>query len=94
MNTSSSFLGSESPLTPLPEYTVRQLAVRNGIDRSEIWVAFEGVIYDVSESRLWRAGRHYQHWAGQDLTAELADAPHTDRVFARFRAVGRLVDAS
>jgi predicted heme/steroid binding protein len=74
----------------LPEYTVRQLALRNGVDRPEIWVAFKGKIYDVSDSRLWRGGKHYQHWAGQDLTAEMEDAPHTDRVFARFQIVGIL----
>ena len=75
-------------LTP---YTRSQLALRNGEDRPEIWCAYAGVIYDVSASRLWRNGKHYEHWAGQDLTAELADAPHADWVFTRFPAVGRLV---
>jgi predicted heme/steroid binding protein len=74
----------------LPVYTRSQLALRNGQDRDEIWVAFQGIIYDVTESRLWRNGRHYQHWAGQDLTEELADAPHTERVFERVKAVGRI----
>ncbi len=68
-----------------------QLALRNGQDKPQIWVAFEGLIYDVSESRLWRDGKHYEHWAGQDLTAELGDAPHTKTVFQKFRVVGRLV---
>ena len=74
----------------LPIYTKSQLALRNGQDKPEIWIAFEGVIYDVSESRLWKNGKHYEHWAGQDLTDELNDAPHTQRVFERFKAVGRL----
>lgn len=46
-------------------YTKQQLALRNGQDKPEIWVAFEGLIYDVTESRLWRNGKHYEHWAGQ-----------------------------
>ncbi|GAB2571378.1 cytochrome b5 domain-containing protein [Spirosoma areae] len=75
----------------LPTYTQSQLALRNGQDRDEIWCAYEGVIYDLSASRLWRNGKHYEHWAGQDLTDELADAPHTKRVFERFSAVGKLV---
>jgi predicted heme/steroid binding protein len=54
-------------------------------------VAFRGTIYDVSESRLWRNGKHYEHWAGQDLTEELRLAPHNERVFERFPVVGRLV---
>lgn len=73
-----------------PIYSRSQLALRNGQDRPEIWVAYEGAIYDVSQSRLWRDGKHYEHWAGQDLTAELADAPHTQAVFERFEVVGRL----
>lgn len=72
----------------LPEYTLQQLALRNGQDRDEVWVAYQGVIYDVKKSRLWRNGRHYEHWAGQDLTEELADAPHNANVFDKFEAVG------
>jgi predicted heme/steroid binding protein len=74
----------------LPLYTRSQLALRNGQDKPQIWVAYKGVIYDVSESRLWRRGQHYEHWAGQDLTDELPDAPHTDEVFERFKAIGIL----
>ncbi|GAB3534387.1 hypothetical protein GCM10027443_21380 [Pontibacter brevis] len=72
----------------LPEYTLQQLALRNGQDREDIWVAYKGVIYDVRKSRLWRNGRHYEHWAGQDLTEELKDAPHNANVFDKFEAVG------
>jgi len=75
----------------LPTYTRSQLALRNGQDKPQIWVAYKGVIYDVTESRLWRRGQHYEHWAGQDLTDELPDAPHTDEVFERFKAVGMVV---
>lgn len=71
-------------------YSKAQLALRNGNDREEIWVAYLGVIYDVSNSKLWRDGTHYEHWAGQDLTEELADAPHTQKVFEKFKVVGRL----
>ena len=74
----------------LPEFSHAQLALRNGQDRPEIWVAFRGIIYDVSNSRLWRKGMHYEHWAGQDLTEELAQAPHSETVFERFSPVGML----
>lgn len=75
----------------LPVYSVAQLALRNGQDKPEIWIAFEGKIYDVSASRLWKNGKHYEHWAGQDLTNELQDAPHTRQVFEKFEVVGLLV---
>ncbi len=75
----------------MKEYGIHQLALRNGQDRDEIWIAFNGVIYDVSESRLWKNGKHYEHWAGQDLTSELQDAPHDQGVFERFKVVGKLI---
>jgi len=79
------------PKEDLPTYSKSQLALRNGRDRAEIWVAYHNDIYDVSGSRLWFNGTHYEHWAGQDLTAELADAPHGDHVFSKFKRIGRLV---
>lgn len=74
----------------LPEYTTAQLASRNGQDRPEVWVAYKTLIYDVGKSRLWHKGTHYEHWAGQDLTQELRDAPHSDLVFDRFQVIGKL----
>ena len=74
----------------VPTYTKSQLALRNGQDKDQIWVAYQGLIYDVTRSRLWRNGKHYEHWAGQDLTAELADAPHNQNVFDKYEVIGKL----
>lgn len=73
-------------------YTRKQLSTRNGSDREEMWIAYKGIIYDVAFSRHWRNGIHYAHWAGQDLTEELKDAPHAEEVFKRCQIVGELVD--
>ena len=75
----------------LVEYSRAQLALRNGQDKPEVWIAYLGMIYEVSSSRLWKNGKHYEHWAGQDLTQELPDAPHTESVFSKFKVVGELV---
>ncbi|SFA48460.1 Predicted heme/steroid binding protein [Pedobacter suwonensis] len=75
----------------LPGYTKQQLALRNGQDKPQIWVAYKGLIYDMTDSRLWKNGKHYEHWAGQDLTDELADAPHTEAVFEKFVPIAILV---
>lgn len=75
----------------IPVYTRAQLALRNGQDRPQVWVAYQGTIYDVTASRLWRNGKHYEHWAGQDLTDELPDAPHNEKVFEKFAIVGKLI---
>lgn len=74
----------------LPIYNQFELALRNGQDKEDIWIAYKGVIYDVTCSNMWRNGTHYEHWAGQDLTLELLDAPHTHLVFNKFKAVGLL----
>jgi predicted heme/steroid binding protein len=72
------------------EITPAQLALRNGQDKPEIWIAYQGRVYDVTSSRLWLKGKHYEHWAGQDLTDELKDAPHTEKVFEKFKIIGTL----
>jgi predicted heme/steroid binding protein len=74
----------------LPEISKSQLAMFNGSDKPEIYVAYKGVVYDVSASRLWKNGKHYEHWAGQDLTEELKDAPHAEWVFDRFDPIAVL----
>ncbi len=72
-------------------YTLSQLSLHNGQDKETTYIAYKGLIYDISDSRLWRGGKHYEHWAGQDLTPELADAPHSDIVFEKFKVVGKLL---
>jgi len=79
----------ETPL--LPEISKSELALHNGSDKETIWVAYKGIVYDVSKSRLWKKGTHYEHWSGQDLTAELADAPHAEWVFDKFDPIARLI---
>ena len=74
----------------LAPFTKSQLALRNGEDKPDIWVAYKGLIYDVTQSKLWKNGKHYEHWAGQDLTDEMKDAPHQEWVFDKFDVVGFL----
>ena len=76
----------------LPIISKRLLSLNNGQDKPEVWVAYQGKVYDVTLSRLWRNGKHYEHWAGQDLTDELVNAPHTQIVFDRFECIGLLED--
>ena len=83
-------MNGPSPQEGLLSYSKSQLALRNGQDKPEVWIAYKGYIYDVSKSRLWHRGTHYEHWAGQDLTDELVDAPHTESVFSRFKVIGIL----
>jgi predicted heme/steroid binding protein len=75
----------------MKEFTLEELAEFDGRDGRPAYVAFEGVVYDVSESAMWDDGDHEgMHQAGADLTAEHADAPH-DPYVTDFNEVGRLV---
>lgn len=69
-----------------------ELARHDG-SRGRCLVACRGLVYDVSASPEWRGGLHRNlHWAGQDLTAYLPDAPHGIETLARFPVVGLLED--
>lgn len=58
-----------------------------------MYVAFEGKVYDVSSSFLWRQGRHQVfHEAGKDLTEALKGAPHGAELLQKFPVVGELVN--
>ena len=75
----------------MKEFTLEELAEFDGQDGRPAYVAYEGVVYDVTESAMWVDGDHEgQHVAGRDLTAEHEDAPH-DIYVTDFPEVGRLV---
>lgn len=71
--------------------TLTELASNNGQDGRRAYVAVNGTIYDVTDSPRWQNGLHPpDHKAGQDLTEELAKAPHVRAVIERFPVVGTL----
>ncbi len=56
------------------------------------YIAFEGKVYDVTESPLWRNGGHQAvHEAGRDLTRELNNAPHGKEMLDKFPIVGEFL---
>ena len=65
-------------------FTERELRRYNGDRRSPKYVAYAGIVYDVSDCPKWRPDLHEDlHFPGQDLTSELPDAPHGEEVFSR-----------
>lgn len=68
-----------------------ELAEYDGKNGAPAYVAYEGKVYDVSESFLWRNGNHQVlHSAGEDLTENLKQAPHGADLLQGFPAVGIL----
>ena len=77
-----------------PALTLEDLQRHDGERSRRKYVAYQGVVYDVTECPKWRLALHEGlHWPGQDLTSDLPQAPHGREVFDRpcVRVVGRLV---
>jgi predicted heme/steroid binding protein/uncharacterized membrane protein len=73
------------------EFTLAELAAADGTDGKPAHIAYQGRVFDVSQSSLWTGGRHMdRHRAGQDLTGAFANAPHGLEVFQRYPQVGVL----
>ena len=73
--------------------TELELRRNTGERGSRKFIAYKGVVYDVTDCPRWRLDLHERlHFPGQDLTSELPDAPHQDDVFTRpcVKIVGKL----
>jgi len=63
----------------------------NGRSGAPAYIAYEGSVYDVPSSFLWRNGKHQVlHEAGCDLAGCLDQAPHGEDFLKRFPVVGAL----
>ncbi len=71
-------------------FTAEELATYNGKDGAKTYTSYEGKVYDVTDSTLWKLGMHFGLEAGKDLTADMDGAPHGGEVFASFTQLGVL----
>jgi predicted heme/steroid binding protein len=75
----------------MKHYSKTELARCDGKEGRLAWIAWRGKIYDVSESFLWKSGRHMaMHEAGSDLTDVLDQAPHGEDMLERVPVIGIL----
>lgn len=73
------------------DFSAAELAEFDGREGRPVYVAYQGVVYDVTGSAMWPEGDHEgAHHAGHDLTSEHEDAPH-DVYVTSFPEVGKLV---
>jgi len=71
--------------------TRQELEANNGKDGKPAWIAYQGKVYDVSESSFWSDGEHMgMHNAGKDLTEDLDMTPHQDENFNKLKLIGEL----
>ena len=79
----------------IPDRIVTQMELKRstGERGTRKFIAYDGVVYDVTDCPKWRMGLHEQlHFPGQDLTGELPEAPHKEEVFTRpcVKVIGKL----
>lgn len=74
-------------------FSAEELSQFDGRDGQPAYYAFEGKVYDVTGSKLWKEGEHFGLQAGTDLTGQLDGAPHGTEVFAGFEVVGQFESA-
>lgn len=79
-------------LTEQRKISKDELAQNNGKEGKPAYIAFKGVVYEVSESAFWMEGDHMgAHDAGKDLTEEIELAPHREETLQKVKQVGVLV---
>lgn len=79
----------------MQQFTEEELRQYNGQDGKPAYIAYKGQVYDVTLSKFWKEGSHFKkHFAGSDLTSSMANAPHSEEVFANYPCVGQFLSPS
>lgn len=84
----------KSPVAALisNEITPEQLSHFDGKEGRPAYISYEGMVYNVTNNRLWKNGSHMvKHAAGNDLTEALKTAPHGEDKVQAMPQVGMLV---
>jgi predicted heme/steroid binding protein len=72
-------------------FTLNELKTYNGQNGQAAYVAVNGTVYDVTNARKWRNGRHEEGIvAGVDLTNMMGQSPHGNSVLKEVPVVGTL----
>ncbi len=78
----------------LRAFTLEELSAYDGLDGADAYIAVDGYVYDVTNSRQWTDGEHQGRvQAGQDLTDVLdEESTHGREMLDRVPKIGYLVD--
>ncbi len=76
------------------DLTIEELHSFDGKEGRPAFIAYNGKIYDVTKSKLWKEGSHARkHQAGRDLSDALKTAPHAEDKILAMPEVGKLIAA-
>ena len=79
----------------IPDNIVTEMELRSntGERGTRKFIAYQGIVYDVTDCPKWRLEMHeFLHFPGRDLSIELEEAPHKEDVFSRpcVKIIGKL----
>lgn len=90
-NTNSNSNSNSSSNTGNKTFTADELKKYNGQNGNPAYVAVNGTVYDVTNAKRWKNGKHENGIvAGVDLTDSMAKSPHGDSVLKDLPVVGQL----
>lgn len=83
--------GEDSRHSTDQDLTPDEISRFDGKEGRPAYVAYKGLVYDVSGSRLWKDGAHARkHLAGFDHTNVLKNAPHGEEKIMSMPVAGKL----
>jgi len=71
----------------LKRFTADELGAFNGLDGAPEYIAIHGVVYDISNVQLLKAGKHHGVTGGNDVTDLFV---HNKNILNRLTVVGTL----
>ena len=75
----------------LKSFTLEELQSYDGTGGKPIYIAYKGMVYDLSSSRLFQGEKRMRcHVAGKDLTKDMDIAPHGEDLVLKFALAGKL----
>lgn len=71
-------------------FTIEELKKYNGQNGNLAYIAVDGTVYDVTNSKKWKVGKHCNVMAGNDLSKEIGASPHGKDALKKVPIVGIL----
>lgn len=71
-------------------FTLEELKKYNGENGNLAYIAVDGTVYDVTNSKKWKSGKHCNVSAGKDLSKEMETSPHGKEALKKLPMVGVL----
>jgi len=82
---------NSTPPEDLQTFTIEELAAYDGKDGNKAYIAVGGLVYDVTDVKVWAGGAHHGFTAGADQTEALdSKAPHGANMLNGIPVVGKL----